>query len=214
MGGAQDLHENVPPDWYFDSIKRNLGQRFWHTRRFVEVEKLIEPTGGKILDIGCADGVFTKKTLDKSKADKIVGIDVLPTSVEWAKNHWKNNKKLSFEVGDAHNLKFPANTFDAVVALEVLEHVFDPQKVLWEIKRVLKKGGYAVFLVPTDSLLFKSIWYFWTKFWRGKIWDHTHIQSFQNESLLNLVKKVGFKIEVDKKFLCGMLQAVKVRKVS
>ncbi len=210
---AQDLHENVPPNWYFDSIRRNLGQRYWHTRRFGEVEKLIEPTQGKILDIGCADGVFTKVILDRSKADQIIGIDVLPTSISWAKNHWKKNHKMSFGVGDAHNLKYEANTFNAVFALEVLEHVFDPEKVLREVKMVLKKDGYAIFLVPTDSYLFRTIWFFWTKFWRGKVWDNTHIQSFYKGTLLDIARKVGFKIEVDKKFLLGMLQVIKVRKI-
>ena len=70
---AEELHENIPPDWYYRSIQENIFQRYWHKRRFEEVGALIEPTGGRILDIGSADGVFTKVILDKSKASKIIG---------------------------------------------------------------------------------------------------------------------------------------------
>src|SRR5258708_39932497 len=100
---AAELHKNVPPDWYFKSIKRNPFQRFWHKRRFKEVAKFIEPTpNGKILDIGSADGMFTKVILDKSKAKEIIGIDVLKTSVNWANKHWRTHKAMKFKIGDAH----------------------------------------------------------------------------------------------------------------
>lgn len=208
---AAHLHEKVPPDWYFSSIRKNIFQSFWHKRRFREVSKLIEEGSEKILDIGSADGVFTKVILDKSKATEIIGIDVLKKSVDWANKHWKNYPQIRFYLGDAHKLEFPKDTFDVVFALEVLEHVYKPKVVLQEVKRVLKKHGYAVFLVPSDSILFKIIWFVWTKF-RGKIWDHTHIQTYRNDYLTRLCKKAGFRIEKNAKFLLGMLQAVKIRK--
>ncbi len=214
MRTAAELHENVPPDWYFSSMKRNPFQKFWHESRFREVEKFIEPIpGAKILDIGSADGLFTKVILDKSKAKEIIGIDVLITSVEWAKKHWKRNKEMKFQLGDAHKLDFKPNTFDAVFALEVMEHVFEPQIVFKEIKRVLKKNGYVIILVPSDNFLFKIIWWFVTNFWWARIWQDCHVQSFSaKQSLAKEMEKAGFKIEVDDKFLLGMLNLVKARK--
>jgi 2-polyprenyl-3-methyl-5-hydroxy-6-metoxy-1,4-benzoquinol methylase len=210
---AVDLHSNVPPDWYYQSIRVDILQRFWHKRRFKEVSELIEPVSGQILDIGSADGVFSKVILDKSKAKGLVGIDVLKSSVDWANKHWKGTGKMKFMVGYAHELKFKTNTFDAVVALEVLEHVFKPKQVLKEVKRVLKKSGYAIFLVPTDSPLFRMIWFFWLKFYpRGKIWRNTHIQTYRKSYLPKLCKQAGFDLEENKLFLLGMLQVVRVRK--
>jgi ubiquinone/menaquinone biosynthesis C-methylase UbiE len=211
---ALELHEHVPPNWYFQSLRVDPLQRYWHGRRFEEVGKLIEPVKGEVLDVGSADGMFSKVILDKSKAKKLTGVEVVKTSVDWANKHWGKSGKMKFLVGDAHRLNFKDCSFDAVFCLEVLEHVHNPAKVLEEFKRVLKKGGYGVFLVPSDSILFRTIWWFWLHFYpRGWVWRDTHIQTYRNNYLPKVCKKVGFKIEKDKKFNLGMLHAVKVRKV-
>jgi 2-polyprenyl-3-methyl-5-hydroxy-6-metoxy-1,4-benzoquinol methylase len=210
---AESLHEHVPENWYFESIKVDALQRFWHKKRFVEVSHVIDPVKGIVLDIGSNDGVFSKIILDKTGAEKIIGIDVVKKTVAWANTHWKNNGKMKFIVADAEKLPFPPKSFDAVFALEVLEHVFDPKKVLLGIKTVLKNDGYAVFLVPSDNLLFRIIWFFWLHFYpRGKVWRETHIQSYNGNHLTKISKAVGFKIVEDKKFMFGMLHLVKVKK--
>lgn len=211
---AADLHEQVPPNWYFQSLRVDPLQRYWHKRRFEEISKLLEPAGGRVLDIGSADGTFSKVIFDKTGAKEFIGIDVLPKSVDWANKHWeKEGKRMRFFVGDAHKLDFKSSSFDAVVALEVLEHVKNPAKVFTEVKRILKKGGYGVFLVPSDSLLFRIVWWLWLRFYpRGWVWRETHIQTFRNNYLSRLCRKVGFKIEADRKFNLGMLHVVKVRK--
>jgi 2-polyprenyl-3-methyl-5-hydroxy-6-metoxy-1,4-benzoquinol methylase len=210
---AVELHEQVPANWYFQSLKVDLFQRYWHHRRFEEVRRVIEPVKGTVLDIGSADGMFSKVILDKSGASKLIGIDVLKTSVDWANKHWKYTGKMTFKEGDAHKLQFPANTFDAVFALEVLEHVHRPVEVFKEIKRIMKADAYAVFLVPSDNWLFRTIWYLWLHFYpRGWVWRDTHIQTYRNNFLPKAAKKAGFKIVTDKKFILGMLHLVKVRK--
>lgn len=210
---AYDLHKDVPPDWYFRSIQENLFQRFWHTSRHREVKKLADRVdGGKVLDLGCADGVFTKEILTKTHASKIIGLDVVASSVKWARKHWKKYKEMSFVVGDAHKLKYKDSEFDAVFALEVLEHVYEPEKVLREIKRVLKPGGYAILLVPSESKLFKIVWFLWHYMGR-MVWKDTHVQDYKRNALVQICEDIGFDIERNHKFILGMLQAVKVRKV-
>ena len=171
---AFELHKKVPPNWYYQSLKVDPFQKFWHKRRFEEVTKVLEKVNGEVLDMGCADGMFSKVILDGTGAKKLIGIDVLKSSVNWANKHWKKQIKMTFKVGDAHNLKYKNNTFSAVFAMEVLEHVHEPVKVFKEVKRILKKGGYAVFLVPSDSNLFQIVW-----FLRKLIFKHIETMSFR-----------------------------------
>lgn len=208
---ASELHKDVPPDWYHRSIKENALQRFWHKKRIENVKKMIEPVKDKVLDIGSADGMFTEVITEKSGAKKVIGIDVLELSIDWSNKYYKKNKKMEFKKGDVHKLDFPENEFDAVFALEVLEHVFDPTKALKEIKRVLKKGGYAVLLVPAENWLFEIVWFLW-HFSGRMVWKHTHLHKYSNSKLTHLCKEVGFKIEKDEKFLLDMLHLLKVRK--
>lgn len=209
---AADLHKNVPPDWYARSIKENVLQRFWHTTRFREIGKLINPDGGKILDIGSADGTFTKIILDKSRAEKVVGIDVLESSVKYAKKRFARSKKMSFRLADAHNLPFRDKEFDGVICLETLEHVEDPAQVIREMKRVLTDKGYILILVPAENWLFRFIvWPLWT-LGPGKIWKGTHLSHFTSNQVLKVIETQGLKIVENKKFLLGMLQAAKAVK--
>lgn len=209
---AAELHKNVPPDWYARSMKENVLQRFWHTTRFREVGRMIPRTSGKILDIGCADGTFTKAILENSKAKKIIGIDVLSSSVAYAKKRFARSKKLSFKVADAHKLPFSDKEFDAVFCLETLEHVEDYKKVIKEMHRVLKNSGYTIVLVPSENWLFRFIiWPLWT-LWRGKIWRGTHLNNFSADKLVRFMGKEGFMIQNNHKFLLGMLQAIKAVK--
>lgn len=209
---GEDLHKNVPANWYFESLKKDALQKFWHNTRFREVKK-VATDADYVLDVGCADGVFSNVIFKATQAKRFVGVDIVKTSIDWAKKHWAPNKKMKFVVGDAHKLNFPSNSFDAVFCLEALEHVTEPIQVLKEFRRVMKKDGYGVFLVPSDNDLFKVVWWLWLHFYpRGWVWKETHIQTYRNNYLPIVAKKAGFKIEIDKKFNLGMLHLVKVRK--
>ncbi len=211
---AAEIHKNVPPDWYFSSMRTNFCQNFWHRTRIEHIKNLIKYRKNcKVLDIGCADGMFTEVIANSTGAKEIIGIDALETSIKWAKKHFKSDKRFKFEVADIHRLKYKNESFDFVFALEVLEHVLKPNDALLEIKRVLKIGGEGIFLVPTDTLLFRFIWFFWTKFFKGKIWDDCHLQSYRSNLLVKMCTDAGFDIVNEDRFLLGMLVSVKVKKL-
>lgn len=202
-----EIHQDVPADHYDRGIKNNLLQRLWHNRRFAEVMTVIKPVEGAILDIGCHGGVFTEKILTKTGSQKIYGIDISSAAIKLIA------KRLPFgyfEVADAAKSPFKNNFFDAVFCLEMLEHVDNPMQVLLEIKRVLKKRGYGVILVPADTRLFKIIWFLWT--WRYSVWRHAHVNSFQQNDLEKALKKIKFKIINVKKINLGMLKIVVFQK--
>lgn len=201
------LHEDVSPDHYDLGIKRNLFQKFWHYKRFKEVLKSTTPIGGKMVDIGCHSGLFTKKIIDKVAAKDIYGVDISTQAIKKAKGRIKQG---NFQVADAQKLPFKNNYFDAAFCLEMIEHVDSPKKVISEIHRVLRKNGYAIILIPTDNLLFKTIWFLWNL--RYPVWKHVHVQSFQGNLLEEMVKEKGFKIESVKTFNFKMLKLIKIIK--
>lgn len=208
---AVHLHSNIPPDWYYRSIKNNLFQRFWHNQRFKQVAK-VTSKADVVLDIGCADGTFTKILLEATQASKVVGIDVLKSSINYSRKRFTKDKRFKFMVADAHNLPFKNQVFDAIFCLEALEHVIDPLTVIQEMHKVLRKDGYLIILVPSENLLFRIIWKLWQKVPGKNVWQHTHLHNFSNGFIEELLNKSGFKIVKNNYFLLGMLHLIKAIK--
>lgn len=198
-----EIHEDVPAEHYDHGISRNLFQKYWHLRRFKEVSRVITPIEGSALDIGCHGGTFTGKILSKIGTRQIYGIDISPAAI---KKIAKRFPFGHFKVASAEDLPFPNDFFKAIFCLEVLEHVDHPEKVISEIKRVLKKNGYVVLLVPSESLLFKFVWFLWTLYY--PLWRHAHVQSFHRQNLEEILLKNNFKISQVKTFHLGMLKLV------
>lgn len=204
------LQKAVPGDYYDQAIATNLLQRFWHGRRFAEVQNFLNGIKAKrILDIGCHGGRFTFEISKKFQSSAIYGIDVSEAGIEYAQKRYKN---MHFYVARAEKLPFRTNYFDMVTCFEVLEHIDEPMKVIREVVRVLKKSGNFIVLIPTENFLFRLIWLIWTHFGLGRVWRHTHVQSFRNHTLDVLLKKSGFAVIKRKSFLLGMLFLIQAKK--
>jgi len=100
------------------------------------------PSDSIILDVGCNSGVIGR-LLMRSKNIVCYGIDVCPDLVLRA-----IMKGILAKIGKAECLSWRDNYFDATILLEILEHVYDPEKVLDEAVRVTKKDGIVVGSVP------------------------------------------------------------------
>ena len=198
-----EIHEDVPANHYDLSIKRNLFQKYWHTRRFAEILRVVKPVKGPMLDIGCHAGTFTQKIITKVGTNKIYGIDISASAISLIKKRVPNG---NFQVADAERLPFNSNFFKVVFCLEMLEHVDNSIQVLKEIKRVLHKMGYCIILIPTDNPLFKIIWFFWTFY--HPVWRHAHVQSFKNHKLEDILNHLDLKIIFRKTFNLGMLKII------
>jgi len=201
------IHEDVPADHYDQGIKRNLLQKYWHLRRFTEVLRVVEPSQGPILDVGCHSGTFTKVLRSKLKAKNIYGIDVSSSAIALAK---KRLPYGNFQVADAAKLPFQNNFFQDVFCLEVLEHIDDPISAVEEINRVLKKKGKLYILVPSDNKLFRMVWLLWTFYYPH--WRHAHVQSYNNDVLEKILTQIGFKLLAVKTFNLGMLKLIVCKK--
>jgi ubiquinone/menaquinone biosynthesis C-methylase UbiE len=206
-----EAHEEVPGNYYHEAIKINVLQRFWHTQRIKQIRKILENNlSEKILDVGCHGGKLTSEIQKELPKAQIDGIDISKQAIYFAK---KKYKKIHFEVGRAEKLPYKANSFNLVTCFEVLEHVPNPEIVISEISRVLKKGGQTIILVPSENLLFQMIWYFWTHFGPGRVWHHTHVQKFDKQKLDELLQVKGFRIKERKQFILGMLLLIHAEKI-
>lgn len=208
---AHQLHEHIPPGYYRNGIAGNILQRIWHTARFRNLADFALPTKGAILDIGCADGTFSEVILRSTGASRFVGIDVVDHLIADNNRYFSQNKNMQFLVADAHELPFPDHTFDAVFALEVMEHVENPGKVLQEIKRVLKPTGYIVLMVPLETLLFRLEWWLFRTFGPAKIWNDTHIQEYGQATLAKMVEESGFQVVRQRRFNLGTLEIIQAK---
>ena len=104
------------------------------------LEKLELNSNDEVLDLGCGLGKITEYLADKTGAS-IIGIDFSQKSIQYAKMNTKGNEKLRFEVQDINELNYPSNTFDAIIALDVLYWVDDLEPVIKTLKDILKPNG-------------------------------------------------------------------------
>jgi ubiquinone/menaquinone biosynthesis C-methylase UbiE len=100
------------------------------------------------LDIGCADGTFTRFYSEKFPDTEGYGIDHSFVSIERAKNLMPNG---NFQVGNLYTLPFKDNFFDLVHCAETIEHLEKPEDAIKEMFRVLKTGGTFIITTPNET---------------------------------------------------------------
>jgi ubiquinone/menaquinone biosynthesis C-methylase UbiE len=203
----KDVHDDVPPDYYDTSLKTNLIQRVYHGRRFKKLCDLATRTNGALLDVGCDGGTLLERIADKAKPTKVVALDLSADAVRYTLG---KRPEFAGLTGDAEALPFRDSSFQAIFCSEVMEHIERPESLFEEIKRCLAPGGYAVVAVPHENKLYKFLWFFWTRFGKGKVWRHAHVQDFTPSSLDDLIKQTGFRKVEDSYFLMRMIRAVKI----
>lgn len=204
------IHEAVPASYYDDSIAKNPIKRFWHSNRFRVIGQMVKGLTGNLLDIGCAGGTFTNE-LSKHTTAQITGVDISKEAISYAKDTYPH---IDFDVHDAAQprLPYPDQSFDTVTLLEVLEHLLNPVETLQEMKRLVKKTGQVIVLVPSENWLFRALWSVWVKMpWGGKVWDDAHVQRFDGGKLKHLMEFIGYEILEEKRFIMGLLIAIKAR---
>lgn len=111
---------------------------------------------GKLLDIGCGDGVFLKQA--QKLGFEVYGIDFDKKSIEAAKNKFnlENVYAMSLEefVSFAEQKKI---NFDIITFFEVLEHQDDPKNFIINVKKLLKERGYIYGSVPNKDRLWVNM---------------------------------------------------------
>jgi len=149
-----------------------------------------------LLDVGCGEGVWTHRWAAALEPRRVVGIDLEDPLIaaEWAKRTAPN---LTYVAQRAERLPFADREFDLVTAIEVLEHVPDPEHTVAEMARCAAR--HVLVSVPREPL------------WRGlnmargaywSAWGNTpgHVNHFSKQAITELCARHGEVIETRSPF--------------
>ena len=155
-----------------------------------------------ILEIGFGEGFFLEKLIQTSDSiSKIFGLEVAVVRIDRCEERLLSiypNLNLSLREFDCNYTPWPipSDEVNLVVAISVLEHLFDPFSFINEAKRVLGPDGLLVIQVPNIAFIHNRI-----RLVFGRLpvtssangWDGGHLHYFTKNSLIKAFKNLGFK---------------------
>ena len=110
----------------------------------------IEGETGKLLEVGCGAGRYTRAFLHYRPDLEIHGCDISHIALDEAREADRSGK-IEYRIGDALELPYQAGEFDIVALFDVFEHVTDVEQAVSEVARVLKPGGVFHCFVPCEG---------------------------------------------------------------
>ncbi len=139
-------HRNPQAEQMADeSMIRNLtaqANAIWPQERLLFDRYRLRPSC-RIADIGCGSGEITSRLAGLYPRAEVLGIDILEHTVELARKRYASlAPRVSFQQGDAFELNLPAHHFDLVVCRHVTQSIPEPERILAEMKRICKPGGW------------------------------------------------------------------------
>jgi 2-polyprenyl-3-methyl-5-hydroxy-6-metoxy-1,4-benzoquinol methylase len=167
---------------YFSSVRTEIGP-------------LLPDSIGNVLEIGCATGgtmAWLKATKHVSYA---AGVELMEAAAQKARTVFD---AVEFGPIDEVSLDFPVSRFDMILALDVLEHLPNPDRTLDRLMAHLSPGGLLITSIPNVGNFSVA----WPLFFRGD-WnyadegalDRTHLRFFSRQSAIALIEGAGLKIE-------------------
>jgi SAM-dependent methyltransferase len=142
----------------------------------------------RILDVGCGNGRFLRLLRDFGGPEwELVGIDIDAAAVAECRA-----QGFEAHVGRVEDFEDPGRGFDAVIMLQLIEHVEDPVAICRRVEQLLRPGG--CFVVETPNLAGLDY-----RLFRGACWGHYHFPRhwnlFSSDSLRRLLEDAGLRVE-------------------
>lgn len=175
-------------EWGFETI--TLSPFYFNALRLEYALRAISGIGGKVLELGCGAGAFVRAIKHYRPDLEFTGTDIDKFLVAQAK---KMDKKNTYKVANAQKLTFNKESFNAVIAFDVIEHLKSPKSAFGEAFRVLKKRGVFHASIPLEADPFTIPGLFIKLGFRPKEIYAGHIQSFNSKDIINMLDEAGFK---------------------
>jgi 2-polyprenyl-3-methyl-5-hydroxy-6-metoxy-1,4-benzoquinol methylase len=157
-----------------------LGDRNFNRWVLDVLEKAV-PGKGSLLEVGCGVGLLLE--MAKERGWQISGLELSP----WAARHASERLGLSVRVSKIEDNPFKPESFDAVVAAEVLEHTERPDVFLSCVKETMKMDGVFLLSTPNADSFFRIVqrenWLFYR--------PGEHLQIFRAKNLVGLLASCG-----------------------
>lgn len=160
-----------------------------------EIFSFLPEKMGRVLEVGCGTGDTLNYIKQHGRCEWAGGIELVSSAAVIA----RGRVDLLIE-GDieAMELPFEAGSLDAILCLDILEHLVDPWSVVQKLDKVLKPGGVLIASIPNVRhcrlvfpLLFQGKW----QYRDAGILDKTHLRFFVRESAIALMGCSGLKVE-------------------
>jgi ubiquinone/menaquinone biosynthesis C-methylase UbiE len=194
----------LTPDVGYDLVARHYDswkwQRVWRGVEWPCVDQLLASidasSGGlaTVLDVGVGTGSYLQHAIDKFHFSSCYGVDVSRSMLKLAEGKLQDHATLL--LGDARNLPFPDEKFDAVLMCRVASHLEECRSAIIEIRRVLHCGG---FLILSDIDPRHPYRHTRVPYGQSKI----SIATFKHpmEEWISVVEELGFQVKFRRVFL-------------
>lgn len=152
------------------------------------LDELWETAGPRsVLDVGCGEGVLTSRWAERLGDGRIVGIDLDDPKLraEWDA---RTRPNLEYRAGDAGSLPFADGEFDLAAAIEVLEHVPDPEETLAEMARVAER--WLLVSVPREPV-WRALNMARGAYWRSLGNTPGHVNHWSGRTFRSLLSRYG-----------------------
>lgn len=153
---------------------------------------------GKVLDLATGQGNFLPFIFECKSFFEVIAVDTDERLVPFFKKQYKD-KKVTYQLADAYNLPFSTESFDTVSLSNSIHHFAEPEKVLAEVKRVLKKDGHLLINEMYGDNLSKSqkshkkLHHFSAKI--DRTMGRFHADTYTKEQLKDFIVSQGFEQE-------------------
>jgi 2-polyprenyl-3-methyl-5-hydroxy-6-metoxy-1,4-benzoquinol methylase len=156
------------------------------------------PSNSRVLELGCSTGYFSEHRAKKCAT--VVAVDCDPPSIKACQDRGIPAFQFYLSSGDIDNFLADQPPFDAVVAMDVLEHLARPQDLLARLHRLMDQHGRLIVTGPNVAY-WHTRWNLMLGRWNyaeAGIMDETQLRWFTRATWRKLLEESGFEIVVDK----------------